>query len=379
MILVPLLGAAALSLGPLGHCVTFDFVQTNLVSDLPTVAKFQDPMLVNPWGIVHSPTSPFWIADNGSGFSTVYTGSGSKIPLNVVIPPPGTMMSAISAPTGIAFNGGTGFDLSNGAPAHFIFDTEDGTISGWNSGTAANLEVDQSGMGSVFKGIALANNMLFATDFHNNAVDAFDSTWAPVTLGGSFTDPNLPAGYAPFNVQELNGGLYVSYALQDAAKHDDVSGLGNGFVDVYDNSGNLLNRLVSGGALDSPWGMVVAPSGFGNYGGDLLVGNFGNGEINVYNPTTGAWINTLDGTDNKPIVIQGLWGLAFGNGASGGDAKTLYFTAGIPGPDQVEDHGLFGSLTSHVPDAAGTMGLLGFALAGLAAVAWRQRAAEARA
>ena len=377
MILVPLLGVAALSLGPLGHCVTFDFQQTNLVSDLPTVAKFQDPLLVNPWGLVHSPMSPFWISDNGSGFATVYTGSGNKIPLNVVVPPPGSMMSAIAAPTGIAFNGGTGFDVSSGKPAHFIFDTEDGTISGWNSGTSAALEVDQSGMDSVFKGLALTNNMLFATDFHNAAIDVFNSSWAPITLSGSFTDPSLPAGYAPFNVQELNGNLYVSYAVQDAAKHDDVAAPGNGIIDVYDNNGTLLQRLDTGGALDSPWGMVIAPSGFGNYGGDLLVGNFGNGEINVYNPTTGAWINTLDGGGNKPIVIQGLWGLEFGNGAAGGDANTLYFTAGIPGPDQKEDHGLFGSLTPTIPDVTGTLGLLGFAVAGLATVAWRRRPAKA--
>jgi uncharacterized protein (TIGR03118 family) len=373
MILVPLLGVAALSLGPLGHCVTYDFQQTNLVSDLPTIANFQDPLLVNPWGLVHSPTSPFWIADNGSGFSTVYTGTGNKIALNVVVPPPGTMLSAVSAPTGIAFNGGTGFQVSPGNAAHFIFDTEDGTISGWNSGTAANLEVDQSAMNSVFKGLALTNDMLFATDFHNNAIDVYNSSWAPITLAGSFSDPSLPAGYAPFNIQELNGDLYVSYALQDAAKHDDVAGLGNGYIDVYDNSGNLLNRLVSNGQLDSPWAMAIAPSGFGNYGGDLVVGNFGAGTIDVYNPTSGAFINTLNGAGNKPIVIQGLWGLEFGNGAAAGDPNTLYFTAGIPGGGMVEDHGLFGSLTPTVPDTSETVGLLGFALAGLAAVARRRR------
>jgi uncharacterized protein (TIGR03118 family) len=382
MILVPLLGVAALSLGPLGHCVTYDFVQTNLVSDLPTVAPVTDPLLVNPWGLVHSATSPFWIADNGSGFSTVYTGSGAKIPLNVKIPPPGTMMSAVAAPTGIVFNGGTDFDVATGAPAHFIFDTEDGTISGWNSGTSATLEVDNSASGAVYKGLALANNgsgnFLYATNFHNGTVDVFNDKWAPTTLSGTFTDPSLPAGYAPFNIEEIDGDMYVSYALQDASKHDDMAGPGNGYIDVYDTSGDFLDRLVSNGPLDSPWGMALAPAGFGNYGGDLLVGNFGSGTIDVFNPTNGAFISTLNGAGNKPIVIQGLWGLDFGNGAAGGNTDTLYFTAGIPGGGMVEDHGLFGSLTATVPDSAGGAALLGLALAGILPLAWRRRFAAVR-
>jgi uncharacterized protein (TIGR03118 family) len=193
------------------------------------------------------------------------------------------------------------------------------------------------------------------------------------TLSGNFTDPNLPAGFAPFNIEELDGELYVSYAEQDAAKHDDVAGPGNGFIDVYNLNGVFEDRLVSGGALDSPWGMVIAPSGFGNYGGDLLVGNFGDGMIDVYNPTNGAFISTLNGGGNKPIVIQGLWGLEFGNGASGGAVDTLYFTAGIPGPDAIEDHGLFGSLTATVPDSADTAFLFGLTAVCLAPWALRRR------
>ncbi len=379
---MPLLAVAALGLVPSAHSVTYDFVQTNLVSDLPSVANLTDPDLVNPWGLVHSATSPFWIADNGSGLSTVYTGAGAKIPLTVTVPPPASMPSLVAAPTGIVFNGTSGFDVGLNAPAHFIFDTEDGTISGWNSGSKAVLMVDNSSEKAVYKGLALANNgsgnFLYATNFYAGTVDVFNSSFTATALSGSFTDPLLPTGFAPFNIQELDGDLYVSYAKQDAAKHDDVAGLGNGFIDVYDLNGDFLDRLVSGGQLDSPWGMVIAPSGFGNYGGDLLVGNFGDGMIDVYNPTNGAFISTLDGGGNKPIVIQGLWGLEFGNGAAGGDANTLYFTAGIPGPAEIEDHGLFGSLTATVPDSVDTALLLGLAAVAFAPFALRRASVSRR-
>jgi len=332
------------------------FVQHNLVSDIPGLASFTDPDLVNPWGVAFSSKSPFWISDNGTGLATLYNTFGVKQGLIVSIPPPAGGSS--SAPTGQVFNGTSGF-----AGTHFIFATEDGTISGWSGGTSATLEVDQSPISSVFKGLAMATaggaNYLYATDFHNGAVDVFDSNFSPHTFSaGQFTDPTLPAGYAPFGIQTFGGNLYVTYALQDPAKHDDMACPGCGFVDVYDSSGNLLGRLISGGALNSPWGMAFAPAGFGPFSGDLLVGNFGNGWINVFSPT-GTWLAALDDTGGNPIVIDGLWNIGFGNGGSGGFANTLYFTAGING----EADGLFGNLGA-TPEP-GTLTLLGTGLASL--------------
>jgi uncharacterized protein (TIGR03118 family) len=370
------LALAALSLSSKGYSGPFDYIQTNLVSDIPGEANLTDPNLVNPWGIAASATSPFWISDNGSGVSTLYNGSGAKIPLTVTVPIPlgGTPPSA---PTGVVFNGTTDFDVAANAPAHFIFDTEDGTISGWNGGANAVVEVNNAPNGAVYKGLAIANNgsgnFLYASNFNSGKVEMYNSSF---TLTGSFTDPEVPTGYAPFNVQELNGDLFVTFALQDAAKHDDVAGPGHGFVDEFDLNGNLVTRLVSGGDLDSPWGLAIAPTGFGNLGGDLLVGNFGDGNINAYNPTDGDFVETLDGPNGSPLVIQGLWGLRFGNGGSGGALGTLYFTAGIPGTGMVEDHGLFGSLTARaVPDSVSTVALLGMAFAVLVAIEARRRTA----
>jgi uncharacterized protein (TIGR03118 family) len=205
-----------------------------------------------------------------------------------------------------------------------------------------------------------AASQLYATNFRAGTIDVFDSSYAPVNMPGTFTDPNLPAGYAPFNIIDLGNLLYVTYALQDAAKKDDVAGAGHGFVDVYTTSGVLVQRLITQGSLNSPWGMALAPSSFGPLGGDLLVGNFGNGMINAFNPSTGAFLGTLNDTSGNPLVNQGLWGLAFGNGSQGTLTSTLYFTAGIPGPDDIEDHGLFGSLTN-APEP-GSMALVATAL-----------------
>jgi uncharacterized protein (TIGR03118 family) len=360
----------SLTYGSKAICGQVDYVQTNLVSDIPGVAKLTDPSLVNPWGIATSPTSPFWVSDNATGVSTIYTGAGAKIPLTVTVPPP-SGGTPPSAPTGIVFNPTTDFQVG-GSPASFIFATEDGTISGWNSGMNASLKVDNSVSGAVFKGLALGNNgtgnFLYASNFNAGTVDVFDKNFTQTTLSGSFSDGSLPAGYAPFDVQDIGGDLFVTYAKQDAAKHDDVAGPGNGYIDEYDLNGNLLKRFASGGSLDSPWGLAVAPVGFGNVGGDLLVGNFGDGTINAYNMTTGMLSGTLDSTSGNPVVIQGLWGLKFGNGGSGGDADTLYFTAGIPGDGNVEDHGLFGSISATVPDSGGSLMLLGIASAALCAV-----------
>ena len=324
-----------------------DFVQTNLTSDLPGVAAHLDPNLVNPWGIVAAPGGPFWVNDNGTGLSTLYNGSGTPLPLVVSVPPP-VGSAGPSAPTGIVFNGTSGF-----GGAHFIFDTEDGTISSWSSGTNAIL-MNTSPAGSVYKGLASggtgSTSMLYAANFGLGRVDVFDSSFHAATVAGGFHDGSLPAGYAPFGIQNINGTLYVTYAVQDAAKHDDVAGVGHGIIDAFDMNGNLLRRVSTGGALNSPWGLAVAPSGFGQFGGDLLVGNFGDGRINAYDPNSGSLLGTLDGGNGTPLAIEGLWGLSFGNGAQGQDLNKLYFTAGIPGPGDVEDHGLFGSVSTATPE-----------------------------
>ncbi|MGH9582391.1 MAG: TIGR03118 family protein [Bryobacteraceae bacterium] len=354
---------AAIMLAPLAVGAAGDslngYVQTNLVSDLPGVAAHQDADLVNPWGIVAGPSTPFWINDNGIGLSTLYNGAGTKLGLIVTVPPPANS-SGPSAPTGIVFNSGSSF-----GGAHFIFDTEDGTLSAWNSGSSAALKATSS-MGSVYKGLTIGNNgsadLLYAANFGLGRVDVFDSNFHSATVSGGFQDQSLPAGYAPFDIQNIGGKLYVTYALQDAAKQGNVAGPGNGFVDVFDLNGNLVQRLMSQGALNSPWGLALAPSGFGEFSGDLLVGNFGDGMINAYDPSTGGFLGTIDTPEGMPVVIDGLWGLSFGNGAQGQALDALYFTAGVAGPDQIEDHGLFGSLSTATPEPQ-SLALAGLGLA----------------
>jgi uncharacterized protein (TIGR03118 family) len=324
------------------------FSQHNLVSDLPGLADHMDTNLVNPWGIAFSATSPFWISDNHSGFSTIYNSSGTPSPLVVTIPPPngGTPPAA---PDGIVFNGTTDFVASGTSPARFIFATEDGTISGWAGGSSAVLKADNSTSGTVYKGLAMAssggNNFLYAADFHNGRIDVFDASYNPATLAGNFADPTIPAGFAPFNIQNIGGQLFVTYAMQDADRHDDVGGPGHGYVNVFDTSGHLLRRFASQGVLDSPWGLAMAPAGFGAFGGALLIGNFSDGRINAFDPVSGNWLGAVLNVGGTAFAVPGLWGLAFGNGGSGGDTHTLYFTAGING----ENDGLFGSLSPTVP------------------------------
>ena len=329
-----------------------EYVQRNLVSDLAGLAEHTDTNLVNPWGLAFSATSSFWVSDNHSGLSTLYDGSGNPQSLVVNIPSPAGF-NPLGAPTGIIFNGTTNFAVGSNAPAHFVFATEDGTIIGWNTGSNAVLKVDNSSSGAVYKGLALgtagASNYLYATDFHNGRIDVFDESYAPVTLTGGFSDPAIPAGFAPFGIQNINGQLYVTYAMQDAAKHDDVAGPGHGYIDVFTTSGQLVRQLIAIGALNSPWGLALAPVGFGPFGGALLVGNFGDGQINAYDPGNGTWFGVLNGTNGAPVQITGLWAIAFGNGVKAGNAHTLYFTAGIPGPGSVEDHGLLGSLSAAFP------------------------------
>ncbi|MDP8982596.1 MAG: TIGR03118 family protein [Acidobacteriota bacterium] len=325
------------------------YAQHNLVSDLKGLADRMDPGLVNPWGLVASPTSPFWISDNGAGLSTLYNGSGVPVALKVAIPAP---EGPVGAATGIVFNGTTSFNVAPGKPAAFLFATEDGTIVGWNpqvDQTHGVILVDHSSSGAVYKGLAMATRsegpLLYAANFNSGAIDVFDGNLNPVNLAGGFRDAAIPAGFAPFNVQNLGGTLYVTYAKQDNAKHDDLAGPGNGYVDAYDLNGLLLQRLVAGGSLNSPWGLAIAPAGFGDFAGALLVGNFGNGAINAYDATTGNLLGQLQDVKGNPLRILGLWGLTFGNGSGSGDINTLYFAAGVPGPDgPLESHGLFGSI-----------------------------------
>lgn len=333
-----------------------EYVQDNLVSDIPGLAGHTDPNLVNPWGIASSTTTPFWVSDNKTGVATLYDGTGQAVPQNnplvVTIPPPGGGMPP-SAPTGAIFNGTNDFALSAGQPARFIFATEDGTIAGWNNGTQATVKVDNSASSAVYKGLAMGTadvgSLLYATNFHSGKIDIFNTNFGPVSLSGAFTDPAIPQGFAPFNIQNLGGNLYVTYAKQDAALHDDVAGPGNGFVDVYNPNGRLLQHLIANGPLNSPWGLALATSHSGLFSNDLLVGNFGDGTINAFDPVTGQFRGQLKDRNGQPLVIEGLWGLRFGNGAMSADLNSVFFTAGIPGDGAIEDHGLFGRLTA-VPE-----------------------------
>jgi uncharacterized protein (TIGR03118 family) len=297
------------------------YTQFNLVSDIPGMAPATDPNLKDPWGVSFSATSPLWVSDRATGVSTLYTGTGSVIPLVVSVPP-----GAPAGPTGQVFSGGTAFSLNN-KPAAFIFDTLGGTVDAWNGGKTATVVATTSG--ARYEGLALANNTLFAANFvSGGTINAFNSSYSAVSTSGGFKDPGIPTTYAPFNVQLLGGDLYVEYAKLNPNPAIPVAPPGaGGYVDVFDTNGTFVKRLVSNGALDAPWGIAMAPSSFGLFGGDLLIGNFGNGEINAYNPSTGSWLGTLTDSNGKPIDDPGLWALAFGN--SSANPNALYFTAGI--------------------------------------------------
>ena len=322
------------------------YQQTNLVSDVPGLAQFPDPDLVNPWGLAASSASPWWVADNGTGLSTLYKGDGTKQGLVVTVAtPPGDTDPA--TPTGIVFNGSSDFTLTDDttSAARFIFVTEDGTISGWRSGTQSILKVNNSGL-AIYKGVTIAQgggaNLLYVANFFTGSVDVFDTNYAPVTLAaGAFTDPTLPEGFAPFNVQNINGNVYVAFAKQDEEKEDEVAGRKLGYVDVFDGNGNLLQRIEHGPWMNAPWGLAMAPADFGKSSNTLLVGMFGSGQIATFDPVTGDFEGLLRDRHGKPIQIDGLWALQFGNGGSAGPTNTLFFTAGIDD----EAHGLFGTVT----------------------------------
>ena len=345
------------------------FFQHNLTSDIPGLADFTDPNLVNPWGISFSATSPFWVSDAGTSVATLYNGFGQPQALVVTIPP-----APFSGPTGQVFNADGGFILPNGQSARFMFATLTGTISGWNAGTSAVVEVTDPT--ASYTGLAIGANVsgtfLYAANFRGGTIDVYNSSFARTTLSGNFSDPGLPADFHPFNIQNIGGKLYAQYAKFDPVTGRDVPGPGNGFVDVFDTDGHLLNRLVTRGDLNSPWGVTLAPASFGSFGNDLLVGNFGDGTINAFDPITGMFVGELRDADGNPIVNSGLWALAFGNGGSGFDPNTLYFTAGIAR----EQHGLFGSLGLAPVPEPGTMALLSTGLGGLMALCRRRRREE---
>ena len=360
-----------------GRYVETDLVVNKEVNGIPTltdsngivhIAKFLDKNLVNPWGVATSATSPFWVSDNGAGLSTLYNTAGMPQSLVVSIPAPGKPLGHDGAPTGVVFNinGGTlgGFRISGVTSggltttqsAVFLFSTEDGTILGWNpnvnpmgfdpmkAGTYAIIAAHTPG--AIYKGLAIATDSsgatrLYAPNFHAGTVDVFDSAFNLVSTPGGFVDNGLNRGYAPFNVVPIDGKLFVTYAVQDDDAKDDVAGMSHGIVNTFDLAGRFLQRFAQHGQLNSPWGVVLAPAGFGALGGAVWIGNFGNGQINAYDRTTGEFIDKVRNPRGQAIVIDGLWTLRVGNGGNGGLANTIYFTAGPNG----EEDGLFGSLS----------------------------------
>ena len=347
--------AASASANPIANQA---YQQTNLVSDIPGLALHTDPNLRNSWGTSTGPGLPIWVSDNATGAATLYDGQGNPQPgpgsqqLVVTIPaPPSAGPGAASAPDGTAFNPTPdGFLVSRhgvSAPARFLFATEDGTIAGWAPDvdlTHAVIGADRTADDASYKGLALATtaagDRLFAADFHNRRIDVFDAMFMPVhTPNGAFSDRRIPSDYAPFNVQNLGGKIFVAYAKVAPGGEDEQAGAGLGFVDVYNTTGRLVDRFAQHGALNAPWGMAQAPRHFGRFSGDILVGNFGDGRILAFD-REGHFDGYLRGVDHTPIEIDGLWGIGFGNGKQAGPTDTLFFAAGT----NDEADGLFGSL-----------------------------------
>ena len=337
------LGVAIVAVSPLRAAERTSFSMVPLVSDQPGVAPNTDPNLVNAWGLTSSPTSPWWVSDNGTDKSTLYRGSdGMPFPLGNPL-----VVNVNNAPTGTVFNPTAGFALPTGGKAAFLFDTEEGKVLGWNGAQGTNaVVVANLDDGAIYKGLAIASTVagprLYAADFHNAKVDVFDGSFGLVPDSG-FVDPALPSGYAPFGIQTIGERVFVSYAKQDADAADEIAGQGKGFVDVYDTAGNLLARVAQHGQLNAPWGLAIAPDSFGRFAGDLLVGNFGDGQINAYEELGNghfAHRGELRDESGKSLSIDGLWALEVGQGGNNGPAGTLFFTAG---PDD-ETHGLFGQI-----------------------------------
>jgi uncharacterized protein (TIGR03118 family) len=354
------------------------FYTLNLVTDDQAFNKAQitDPVisgkpsgLVNAWGISYGGTGPFWVSSNGTGVANLYSvdpsnDTTSKLGLTVVIPGDGSVTGQVSNSNSAAFNGD-----------RFLFVSEDGTISGWRNALGSNAEVLRTGLSvNVYKGVALAtiggNTYLYAANFKSGAIDVLKGTPGAPNLTGKFTDPNLPASYAPFNIELIGGKLYITYAMTQAGSNDEQHGPGLGIVNVFDTQGNLIGRVASpGGPLNAPWGLAIAPSSFGSFAGDLLVGNIGDGTINAFNLSNNNHFDgQLLGTDGKPLSIDGLWGLIPGNGGLGGNVDTIYFSAG----PQDESHGLFGSLNAVPEPSSVVLGMIALALLAVGS-RWRVR------
>ena len=321
-----------------------NYVANALVSDTSaTLALHHDAHLINAWGLAFNPQGFSWVANEGTSTSTLYDGTGVAQSLVVTLP--------LGNPSGIVFNGGSAFSITQNAvsgTAPFIFATLQGQIAAWSpsvDATHALTIVDNSGAGDSYTGLAITTgsggNMIYAADFHHATVATFDGSFAPVTTTGAFVDPTLPAGYAPFGIQQIGGKIYVAYAKQDASQQEEVAGAGLGVVDVFDLQGTLQTHLVAaGGALNAPWGLAMAPANFGKFSNMLLVGNFGDGRINVYDPATGALQGTISNNDGTAIVVDGLWALQFGNDLNSQPSNTLFYTAGPAD----EAHGLYGRI-----------------------------------
>jgi uncharacterized protein (TIGR03118 family) len=348
--------AIALAVAPalaLADSFATSFTQTNLVSDIPGLAVTTDPNLKNPWGVSFSATSPFWVSNQVTGVATLYNGNGIQTALIVSIPDSSTPPSG---PTGQVFNNSTGFAINKGAAATFIFDTLNGTIAAWNGAQGTTAVTQATSPGAVFTGLAQGSTggstFLYAANSGSGAnVQVFDSSWNNVTattFAGKFTDSGLPAGIVPFNVQNIGGNIYVTYANLGPGG----APMPGGVVDEYDANGNLIGRIATNGPLAAPWGIVLAPSNFGAFSNDLLIGNFGDGEIDIYNPLTDAFLGTLDGPNGQPIVNNFLWALETRTGGTGNNTNAVYFTAGIHG----QQDGLFGVITETTPEPATIFG-----------------------
>jgi uncharacterized protein (TIGR03118 family) len=346
------MGALTLAFAPTFlQADSLGFTQTNLVSDIPNLANNTDPNLKNPWGVAFSATSPFWTSDQRTGLSTLYNGAG--VPQGLVVTIPGSATPP-SGPTGMVFSNLTGQFPVNGTAATFIFDTLNGTLLGWNGGAGTTAVQMASTPGAIYTGLAEAatggSTFLYAADSTGH-INVFNSAWADVTnsatFAGKFVDPSLPAGFVPFNIQNIGGNLYVTYAQLGPGG----TPLPGGFVDEYSSSGSLLKRVASDGPLSAPWGIVVAPASFGPFSNDLLIGNFGNGEILAYDATTDLFLGTVNGANGQPLVNDHLWALETRN-AAGFDPNAVYFAAGINN----EADGLFGAITAITPEPATIFG-----------------------